>query len=210
MIKVYILDTETTGIGKTDDVIEVSYNKLSSLEEELDIFKSSSIANYKEYFLQDVVTERFFPSMPINEFAFNCHGIRRAELAGERHSKFVDIPEVDYLIGQNIPFDVKMLGQSNSAIKDRLSTIKLIDAIPLARALNKHQSLGLEAFNLDYLVKTFFPEDKELLFSKYHSSSLDILRTMVVLFKLITPLENVRTWEELSKLQTTLKGVKKK
>lgn len=211
MSEVYILDTETTGTYKKDQVIELAYLRLELLESELNSYQTLSLINFKDTFLSNVISERFFPSVEIEQRAFECHGIKRISLKGHRSSRFVDIPQdVEYLIGHNIIFDIRLLSQSNTAIADRLAGIKLIDTLPLARTLNQHRDLGFTAHSLDYLVEQFFTEDKDLFLTEYHSAGMDILKTLLVLLKLVEPMENIRTWEDLYTLQTTLKGVKKK
>jgi DNA polymerase III epsilon subunit-like protein len=64
----YVLDTETTGVSADDEVIELA------IVQAID----GSV----------VFDQRFRPSCKINQFAFQVHGIRDAELYGE--SRFAD------------------------------------------------------------------------------------------------------------------------
>jgi exodeoxyribonuclease X len=175
------------------------------------MFQDLTTHYYIDCFLKDAVTERFFPSVPIEQRAYGIHGISLKDLTGCRHARFIDIPEdAEYIIGHNISFDIRLLSQTNTAIKDKLSKIKLIDTLFLARALNKHQNLGFTSHSLDYLTEWYYPEHKERLLTEFHSAEIDILRTMLVLLKLIEPMKNIETWQELYGFQKTLKKGKKK
>jgi DNA polymerase III epsilon subunit-like protein len=210
MNTVYVLDTETTGLAKTDQVIELSWRALGLLTDEL-TKTQVNITDYISKFKDTTYTERFFPSVSINPRALEVHGITLSNLKGGRHkpSRLIAIPaDIGFLIGHNITFDVRLLLQSNPALAPSLAEVKLIDTLSLARVLNKQLDLGFAGHSLNYLTEWYYPDLTAELLTNIHSASMDILKTMLVLYKLIESLTAIETWTDLYNFQKTLGKLK--
>jgi exodeoxyribonuclease X len=90
-----IADTETTGTDPSaDEVIELAYKPAG---------------------LEGMFHERFKPSKSISWGAMSSHHILFSDLDGCRDSAHApaSLPPCDYLIGHNVDFDWKMLGEPN-------------------------------------------------------------------------------------------------
>lgn len=107
-----IADTETTGTDhEADQIIELAYQKMYPAAGEARAFQSY----YK-------------PSKPIALGATATHHIFFSDLEGARGSEFArgDLPPCDYLIGHNIDFDWRFLGEPN---------VKRICTLAMSRAM---------------------------------------------------------------------------
>ena len=130
MAKYIILDTETTGTGDTDRVIQLGYIVLGV----------NPIEVHNEFNSSDV---------PINFGAMEVHGITPDLLVGKpactettAYKRLLELNAPDnYLIIHNAPFDIKMLE------KEGFSTqMKVIDTLRVA----KHVLPDEEAHRLQY------------------------------------------------------------
>jgi len=207
-MSVYILDCETTGTSKSDQVIELAYLEVSTLHEEFNELAVMDLSKI-DMFPNVVDVYQYLPTCPINPHAHAVHGITRAMLAGKPLSSSVEIPTpVTYIIGHNIQFDIRMLGQSNKKLISKLASIKTICTLDLARLLSKHFKLEYENHKLDTLLHHYYPEYSHLLIKDTHSAQGDVVKNLLVLLKLVSHLTNVQTWDDLYSMQENIKNIK--
>ena len=208
-MKVLVLDSETTGTAKTDQVIELAYLQLGI--KDLENLKPS-VKNL-EVFIYDIRENisrfQFKPTVPINPFAFEVHGIGLAQLAGKPSSITVTVPEHEYMVGHVISFDKGKLIGSNAALEAQLERTKYICTKELAKALEKNLGFKYENHKLDTLVKHYYPAEYEVLVQSTHDAAGDVVKTVLVLLALLEHIPNVTTWEDLYQFQQSLKKVKK-
>ncbi len=206
---VLILDSETTGMSKTDQVIELAY--LEAGLDTLGNFKESR--KHFEIFLttlyENIYRFQFKPTVPINPFAFEVHGIGLAALQGKQSSTTVTVPEHEYMVGHVISFDYRLLIQSNESLITQLSKTKYICTKELAKAIEKNLGFKYENHKLDTLVKHYYPAEYEVLVQSTHDAAGDVVKTILVLLAMLEHIPNVTTWVELYQFQQTLKKVKK-
>ncbi len=208
-MKVLVLDSETTGTAKTDQVIELAYIELGSIafsalqqsKKDFELFRLNLLNNISRF--------QFKPTVPINPHAFEVHGIGLATLAGKPSSTTVTVPDHEYMVGHVISFDKGKLIGSNPTLEDQLERTKYICTRDLAKALEKHLDLKYENHKLDTLVKHYYPAEYEVLVQSTHDAAGDVVKTILVLLALLEHIPNVTTWEELYNFQQSLKQVKK-
>ena len=98
-MRVAFIDTETTGTGENDQVIEVAYIVCDSE------YVCDSVQVVGEH-------QRYKPTVPIKFGAMATHHIIEEDLEGEPEFSTFKMPEnISYLIGHNVDFDWKMLGK---------------------------------------------------------------------------------------------------
>ena len=171
MAKYIILDTETTGTGDTDRVIQLGYIVLGV----------NPIEVHNEFNSSDV---------PINFGAMEVHGITPDLLVGKpactettAYKRLLELNAPDnYLIIHNAPFDIKMLE------KEGFSTqMKVIDTLRVA----KHVLPDEEAHRLQYFrykMELYKEEEQEAsklgVVVKAHDAIGDVLVLKLLLSKL--------------------------
>ena len=172
MAKQYIiLDTETTGTGDIDRVIQLGYIVLGAKEVEV----------HNEFNSSDV---------PISFGAMEVHGITEEMIAGKptctettAYKRLQELNEVDnYMIIHNAPFDLKMLAKEGFENK-----MKVIDTLRVA----KHVLPDEEAHRLQYFrykMELYKEEEKEAnalgIVVKAHDAIGDVLVLKLFLSKL--------------------------
>jgi DNA polymerase III epsilon subunit-like protein len=200
---IILLDTETTGLASQDEVIQLAFLPLLSLQEESKIFKTSiTIEDFLNLKKSMLFSKNFKPSAPIHPKAFAVHGIKEKDLQACPASNTVTLPAVRYIIGHNISFDKRLLLQSNPAICDSFAETKFICTMALAKALKP--TFGYTGASLTTLVKHFYPIIAETFPQDYHDASTDCLKTLLVLFKLLEALGNLVSWDDMVKFQESL------
>lgn len=209
-----LLDTETTGIGKQDQVIELSY---VALPDNLSMLKAN-ISSVGEDLLEfwHVVKKNSFnslykPSVPIHPEASKVHGLMFKDLLGKPSSDSITLPPIHVMIGHNIQFDHRMLGKPD---------VKLLCTMQLARELNKKEGLGITSFSMDNLLSTFFSHNDRAVINNIqvetrgkgricHSSLVDCFKNLVLLYKLSGYYPNIVEWEDLYTFLNLLKQINK-
>lgn len=211
MGKVIILDTETSGVGKTDVVIELAHLTCLSLALEIKNSTEDTFYTYYSSLEEEIEVSRYFPSCSINPRAYEVHGIGLSDLTTCPKSNTVTLPEdVCYIVGHNVQvFDKRLLAQSNPELLPQLDNVKYICTMSLAKLLSKHKGLPFEKHTLDYLAEYYYPQEKHLLILDNHTAKNDVIKTLVVLLKLIEQLPALETWEDIYNFQETMKKVKK-
>lgn len=130
MAQYIILDTETTGAGEQDRVIQLGYLVLGA----------KNIEVHNEFNSSDV---------PISYGAMEVHGITQEALVGKplctetsAYKRLLELnTEENYLIIHNAPFDIKMLQKEGFDVK-----MRVIDTLRVA----KHLLPDEEAHRLQY------------------------------------------------------------
>ena len=204
----YILDTETTGISKSDQVIELAY--LPCLQLEAELFTINDPELYIKDALAETYTERFLPSCPINQHAHAVHGINRTDLIGKKSSQNIDLPDnIKYIVGHGVSFDKRLLAQSNTTLVNKLDDVRYICTLELARTISKNFKIEYDNHKLDTLVNHYYPDHAHKLVTPLHSASGDVVKNLLVLLKLVEHLRGVKTWDDLYDLQQDIKKVRR-
>lgn len=206
---VLVLDSETTGISKTDQVIELAYidlgaftfDQLQSDRKDFEIFKHT-LLTYISCF-------RFKPTVPINPHAYEVHRIGLSELKDCPCSTTAAVPCAEYIVGHVISFDQRLLEQSNFEMSQQLAEAKYICTKELAKAIEKAVGIRYENHKLDTLVKHYYPVEHETLVLEIHDARGDVVKTILVLLAMLEHLPAIGSWEELYNFQQSLKKVKK-
>lgn len=205
---VLICDTETTGVAKTDQVIELAYLEVGL--KDLEVLKQGlkEIANFYTNLHENISRFQFKPTVPINPHAYEVHGIGLAALHGKPCATTVTVPEHTYMVGHVISFDKGKLIGSNPTLAEQLDKTKYICTRDLAKAIQKNLGIEYENHKLDTLVRHYYPTEYEVLVQSTHDAAGDVVKTILVLLAMLEHLPNVETWEELFEFQQTLKKVK--
>jgi exodeoxyribonuclease X len=207
--KVIVLDVESTGILNHPthghpQVIELSSvsvdDNLSDFHAALKYLKVDEIISVAEQYRY---TNRFRPSMTIDPRATEIHGLTLKDLLDKRKSESIEFPkETEYMVGHNIAYDHRCLNKPD---------VKLICTMELAKTLNKQLKLNLDSHKLDNLIVHFYPEDEaRLVIKETHDSFTDVVKTILLLKKLLVFVPAIKTWDGLYEFQQKMKGKKKK
>jgi len=210
-MKVLVLDTETTGIGKLDEIIQLAYVELQSFQHIFEPF--GSIYTSTQNNGTDI---KYRPSVPIHPEAAKVNGIKFIQLLKCPPSKqlnYTDLIDVDYIIGHNISFDKRMLLQCIPEDKqDLFDKTKFVCTMALSKALDKNLDIGFLNHKLDTLVNHFFTDDVEVkttLLTETHDALRDVIKTILVLGKLCKYIPAVDSIESLDLFLSSLKAIKK-
>ena len=204
-MKTIVLDTETTGIGKADEVIQLAYFEINfedifgDRDEVVTIAKAGSNKQYR-------------PSVPIHPEAAKVNGIQYKDLLKCHASKTLTPPELQedggFILGHNISFDRRMMLQCmNLEMQNYFDNTKFICTLELARALDKQLGIGFPNHKLDTLMRHFYPEVE---LSTMHDALDDCIKTVLVLRKLLEFIPKIESFNDLYLFKEQLKSVKKK
>jgi DNA polymerase III epsilon subunit-like protein len=193
MSKILVLDVESTGISNHPiyghpQIIELAYADVTDL----------LILSFTEEQLRaiPVSNERFFPSMPIHPEATKIHGIQKKDLFGCKKSETITLPEMKYIVGHNAAFDKRCLN---------MKEVPEICTMALAKTISKQLKIKYENFKLDTLAAHYYPEVADTLVTKLHSANNDVLKTLLVLVKLVEHLPTLKTLDDVYNFQQSLK-----
>jgi exodeoxyribonuclease X len=207
-VRVIILDTETTGVSLSDKVIELALYEAEDIEIEQLQLDCTDLQTLRE----TIEVSRYNPRCMINTRAFEVHGIGLMDLQDCPNSNTLTLPEnIVYMIGHNIEsFDRRLLIQSNPSLAETLKDTKYICTLALAKAVDKHLNIGYVNHKLDTLAAHYYPEHRETLVTELHSAKNDVLKTLLVLLKLVEHLPALKTYDDIYVFQESLKKVKGK
>lgn len=195
--KTIILDSETTGLTKTDEIIQLAYFNL----------EFEQLSNIYVVALQTGVDQKFRPSVPINPHASKVNGVQYKDLLKCPPSKSLLPPEATYVVGHNISFDKRMLLQTvDFAHTSTIDKYKLICTKELSQALDKKFGIGYENHKLDTLFAYYFPELDN---PEVHDGFYDCIKCGLILSKLLQHLPSIDSFEKLYEFQQSLKKTKK-
>lgn len=204
-MKYVILDTETTGVSKADQVIQLAMVGISNQREHLlshkvekplweqhkeDCFKPTKA-------IQGLVCEMYNPTVPINKHALAVHGISKLKLTRKPSTDTFKSPIPEVLIAHNSPFDIRMLKQTDPTVD--LSSTKVICTMRLAKAIEKvgGNKFGFDNYQLKSMFGFFYPDLAKLYETQLHDALGDCEMTLLVMIKL---------WESFPMI-TTLEGL---
>lgn len=160
MPRIIILDTETTGLITPIEAIEVAWQEV--------VFEEQRIHKTTKLFLQ-----RFKPSKPIEFGALATSHILMSELLDCEPSSSFKLPEdTEYLIGQNIDYDWKVLGKPN---------VKRICTKAIATQLVPN----IDSYSQSALMYYFLGESAKPLLKEAHNAQDDINNNFILLNNLL-------------------------
>jgi exodeoxyribonuclease X len=187
-MKVLLADTETTGTDhEKDEIIEAAWLHLPATIEEF-----CAVKNPEQF---EFYHERFKPSIQISLGAMSVHNIIDEDLADCADSSAFGFPvEAEYLIGHNIDFDWKMMGEPD---------VRRICTLALSRHLFPELDSHKQAAMI-YHIGTIYsrrPWARDLV--KGAHAALDDVRMCAALLRFLVLFlrhKNVRleTWEDLA------------
>lgn len=204
----YVLDVESTGTGKEDEVIELAYHQLLPLKEIVALGNSIGGGTLKLGRIEawEYRVQRFNPTVPINKHAYAVHKLSKLQLLKEPSSLKVEdyLPKnMNFMIGHNISFDYRML-------KGKPEGVKLICTLALVKKLRKEhevwKKLETENDKLDTYMSKFYPE---LTFSEAHNAKDDCIKVILLLCKLLPTMPEIESWDVLHNYLNPKKEEKK-
>lgn len=199
--KVYVLDTETTGVENnpktgSPDIIELAHicltGHIGDIRSFINFSPSVRVQSVLMIAMSDqAYSERFKPDLSINQKAYEIHGIRFIDvLKARHHSKAVEeLPEMEYMLAHNAVFDYRCIGKPKG--------IKLVCTKKLATRVKKFNLDSFPDAQLDTLVKHYYPEFTNELIQDKHSALTDCIKTILVFCSLLDKLPGLKTWEEV-------------
>jgi len=185
----YIVDTETTGVGKNDQVIQFAWYKISDNVREVMDFSGdfSTLTQSNEY---------FNPSVSIHPKAQEVHGLSKIKLLTKPQATTVRIPsDLTTLIAHNAPFDVRMLSRTDP----RVSEVNVICTQSLTKRIEKirQAKFDTENYQLTTLYKFFYPEENPKHNNNLHDAVKDCQMLLLVLVKLLENFPFLHTFDAL-------------
>lgn len=197
----FIIDTETTGVSKQDQVIQFAAIKIANTRKQL-LMHKPNIPLYEQYkdssfeiteAVSGLINDFYNPTVPINRHAQEVHGISKLKLIKYPKTDSFRVPVMDILIAHNAHFDVRMLAQTDKSWD--VSKVKVICTCNLAKQIEKlsKQKFGFENYQLKSIFKFFYPD----LMSKYETQMHDALGDCEMLL-----LSLVKLWERFPFITT--------
>lgn len=192
-MKAVILDTETTGTDHEEDqVIELAHIKLPATPSELFGGDPYSL----EFFHQ-----RYLPTVPIKLGAQAVHNIVLSDLAGCPAADTLKIDDhgIDLMVGHNVDFDWRMLGEPEVA---RICTLAL------SRYLFPEADSHTQSAMLYMIAREIGKEAEMRERLKNAHAALDDIRNCCILLKYLLRHAQrqgipVGTWQEVYELSQT-------
>lgn len=192
----YVLDTESSGTGKEDQVIQLAYLPLPTLKALKSFLESNTPDGIQKRHtdLDEWLDQRFNPTVPINKHAYAIHKLSKLQLLKEPSSLKVEeyLPNgMKYMLGHCINFDYRML-------KGKPEGVNLICTLALVKKLRKEhltwKELEIEDNKLDTYMSKLYPE---LTFSEAHNAKDDCIKVILLLCKLLPTMPEIESWEQL-------------
>lgn len=192
----YVLDCETTGTGKEDEVMELAYLPLLTLTSLVNYSKRTSAKDIQceTASLTSWLDQRFNPTVPINKHAYAIHKTSKLQLLKEPSSLKVEeyLPkDMKFMVGHQIAFDYRML-------RGKPEGVKLICTLSLVKKLRKEHEVWkkfeIEDNKLNSYMRVMFPE---LTFSENHTAKDDCIKVILLLCKLLPTMPEIESWEDL-------------
>lgn len=168
----YVFDTETSGLTEPR-IIEAAWIKVSN---PADLIREGDFC------------QRYNPGKPIELGALATHHIMDEELAAcEPYTNFKLPDDTAYIIGHNVDFDWKVIGEPN---------VKRICTLALSRSLFSN----LDSHNQSAMVYHFFRAQARYLLKNAHSALQDVENCLLILRPILDVLFKQRvepTWEAI-------------
>jgi len=202
-----ILDTETTGIAKTDQVIQFASiaiagdrHTLLKHKVEIPLYEQHQKNSFVPTEAVTKLENNFFnPTVPINKHAQNVHGISKIKLLKHPSVSTFKVPETKILIAHNASFDVRMLQQTD--INWKPEEVLVICTMNLAKQIEKLSGVkfGFDNYQLKSIFNFFYPDLAKLYETKLHDALGDCEMTLLCLVKLWESFPFITSMEELQK-----------
>jgi len=216
--KILFLDTETTGLDNHPkhghpQVIELGTIEILGGNTFLEYLRTGSTEKLIQDLLGNVLDKkisRWRPSMNIHPEATKIHGWTNQKLINGGFPKSEHISKLDkdisFVIGHNIAYDLRCLNEkeisSICTMKIVRNMKKKLKDFPKITGAN-----GKDSAKLDDLITFFYAkelEKKETLYewvTGYHNALIDVYKCILLLKALLPYIPNVKTFEQLEKLQ---------
>jgi DNA polymerase III epsilon subunit-like protein len=196
---IYVLDCETTGVAKTDQVIQLATIKIPDRIEELKFafvpakeFSSLELRKHSPYFPSLIIGNEYFnPTVKINPFAQKVHGLSKIKLCKYETALNCKMPaNTRIIVAHNAPFDTRMLN---------ITHLKSICTISLAKKIEKVQGgkFGFENYQLFTMFSFFYPELQKQFMCDTHDALSDCEMCLLVLLKLLEQFPFLATLTEV-------------
>lgn len=187
-----IFDTETTGTDhEKDQIIEAAYLVLPERPYQFAAEKSPEVF---EHFHQ-----RYLPTVPIQLGAQATHHIICSDLTGKPSPKEFNLPACSFLIGHNIDFDWRFVGEPD---------IKRIDTLAVCRFLFPDKDSHTQSAMIYMIGRRFSRESWAREILKNAHAALDDVRNNAILLRFL--LQEAMdaghacdTWDEVWQLSET-------
>lgn len=213
-MKAIVIDTETTGTKKTDQVIELAYIPMTDAFFSIVLQIRSELLAYVENpetsTIDSFFEQRYKPSVDIDPFAFEVHGITQQMLADCPKAETLTIPgKVEFAVAHNASFDKRMIRQTMShELHGQFDEIKWICTVSLSKIFDKQLKIGYENNKLDTVIRHHFPEHAEKLISDKHKALGDVIKCLLFLTVLVEKIPTIQSWKQLYNFQELMKKVK--
>ena len=207
-----ILDTESTGVSKEDQVIELAYFLVSDFSKLKEYAETLLAEDELTRSLPDAIfNKRYKPSADINPFAYEVHGLTQEDLKDCLPAKQLQLEhDFSYAIAHNAAFDKRLLRQTMDAeLHGQFDQIKWICTVSLAKIFDKELKIGYENHKLDTVVKHHFPEHIDKLIQTKHQALSDCVKLLLFLSVLVEQIPTITNFSELYNFQEIMKKVKK-
>jgi DNA polymerase III epsilon subunit-like protein len=194
---IYIADTETTGVGNNDQVIELSYLKVSNQYPDITKYKYQPTILEDKVTIKEVFSQKYCPTVPIQPRAQEVHGLSKLKLITFPKSHTVTFPtDAELIIGHNVSFDIRFLKRTCEHVENvpSLCTMGLIKRIEKLRG-NK---FGLDNYQLRTITEHFFPETT-IQHTTHHDALSDCVMTLMILGKVWQEFPFISTLTEMQK-----------
>jgi DNA polymerase III epsilon subunit-like protein len=191
-MKLYVIDTESTGVSKTDQVIqyasiEIPEDRASLLTHSVTtpIFQQLKDNTFQATkAILDIKLEHYNPTVKINPHAYDVHGISKIFLLKYPSVSTFRMPKADILIGHNTIFDTRLIAQTDPTFD--IGSVKVICTMRLAKAIEKISGnvFGFESYSLSNIFKFFYPQWADLYQTQLHNALGDTEMCLLILVKL--------------------------
>lgn len=210
MGKVYILDTETSGLTNHPihghpQVIELAYIPVPKKAQDIkELVKDFTFGETLSDSISKIASigksSRYKPSMNIHPKAREVHGIWFKDLLKCPRSEDLELPkDMEYMVGHMISYDHRCIGKPE---------LKLVCTKSLAQYLDKQLGIGFKNHKQDNLLLELYGEDIRPLVTGHHAALSDCVKCLLLLVKLLELAPGVNSIEELYVLQQSYKGKK--
>lgn len=192
-MKIYILDCETTGLSKNDQVIQLAHLQIPNERSKV---LAHTPAKDNSPSILEKHSSYYCPTVRINPRAQEVHGLSRIKLMKYPLATGVKFGEQAALIvGHNIQFDIRMISYTDT----KVLKIPLLCTMNLIKRVEKVQGgkFGLDNYKLATIHKFFYPE-LTVDYSKHHNALTDCVMNLEVLVKI---LENFPFLSTLTEMQ---------
>jgi DNA polymerase III epsilon subunit-like protein len=195
----YVIDTETTGVTASDQVVQLAMIQIPDRIAELQSafvpaknFTGLELRKHSPYFPKFIVENNYFnPTVKINPFAQKVHGLSKIKLSSYPKATTCKMPDNTRLVvAHNAPFDTRMLG---------ITHLKSICTMGLAKRIEKIQGgkFGFDNYQLFTIFVFFYPELKQQFTCETHDALADCEMALLVLLKLLQQFPFLATLTEV-------------